>query len=878
MRPKVLEISWHETQAVYSCDFQPLPPSQLKRLLSLSTANPSADEDDKPSSSSAAVGAGSGSGSGAGGSSSAGPVVAGGRQYRLATAGGDSKVRLWMIHPNIPSVSTSTHAALTGQEITQHPPRAEYLTTLSKHTAAVNVVRFSPNGQTLASAGDDGNVILWVSSDKPIVTFGESADELPDKEHWRSQRMLQVTTKHVYDLSWSPDGEFIIAGSTDNTATIWKASTGECVFALREHTHNVQGVSWDPLNEYIATQSSDRTVHVNTFAFRNNVPEVHPVSRATRMEIRHSRTPSFPSSTRPNLARRASTTSETGSVITTTSELPDPIPVPAHHQISSSASAGPAPATPSTSVPSTPQPAAAAMNPPATSNRPGSRRSSFSGSQAAASPSLSAAAFPGRAGRSPSPIPPLPAIRAPPTSTSAILQRLYGEEGVTRFFRRLTFSPDGSLLLTPAGQIEDQIFKGSPMLSTRSLSQDTLDREPNPAGGSSSVPKPKNVDNGKPTVYIYSRANLARAPIAHLPGHKTAAVAIRFSPVFYDLRTGSSSSITSAEPKQITLDRNDNGPVHVSLSMPPPPPPEKDDKEKEKPLGSVFALPYRLLYAVACQDSVLLYDTQQASPIAIFKGLHYAGFTDVAWSPDGQALMLSSSDGYCSIVVFDPLELGTVHPTQQHHRQLAAIAQSHSHSSHPAIATPLSHHSGSAAATPVPHSPAISVARQSPAPQLARHDREGSTASSVMTNATAPSGHPSATATSGTYSLPPFGTGSTGQQAHRPPSSVASASSADPILPTPGEEVEGFSFRSVSGASVGMGKAPSIAGSEASSTTMGLGLGVDEIVPVPGTSVKRSSLSGGDESSVGGEHGAKREEQQPKKKRRIALTQVTGEE
>jgi chromatin assembly factor 1 subunit B len=212
------------------------------------------------------------------------------------------------------------------------------------------------------------------------------------------------------------------------------------------------------------------------------------------------------------------------------------------------------------------------------------------------------------------------------------MQRLYGEEGVTRFFRRLTFSPDGSLLMTPAGQIEDQLFRGSPMLSARSLSQDGSDPTVQPP---SSVPKPKNVDTGKPTVFIYGRANLARAPIAHLPGHKTASVAIRFSPIFYDLRTGATG--VSAEPKHVTLDRTGEGPVHVSLSMPPPPPRSKDkEKEKEKddkdkPLGSVFALPYRLLYAVACQDSVLLYDTQQAGPIAIFKGLHYAGFTDVAW-------------------------------------------------------------------------------------------------------------------------------------------------------------------------------------------------------------------------------------------------------
>lgn len=408
------------------------------------------------------------------------------------------------------------------------------------------------------------------------------------------------------------------------------------------------------------------------------------------------------------------------------------------------ASAPQQPATPlSISVPPTPN-ANAGMNPPPSSGKASSRRSSFS-SQQAASPALSVTAL-GR-GRSPSPIPPLPAIRqvAPPAS---ITQRLYAEENVTRFFRRLTFSPDGSLLLTPAGQIEDQIFKGSPMMAARSLSTDGVDG--NPAAN-----RPKTVDSGRPTVFIYSRANLARNPIAHLPGHKTAAVAIRFSPIFYDLRTASPSS-APAEPKQVTLDRSNPGPVHVSLQMPPPPPKEGTAAAKDtKPLNSVFALPYRLLYAVACQDAVLLYDTQQAGPVAIFKGLHYAGFTDIAWSPDGQSMLLSSADGYCSLVVFDLGELGTVHPTQQHHRQLAAIAQSHG---------------GATPSTPMLHSPSVSTMRTSPAPP--RSERESSVASSAP--------------------IPPprFGAG------HRPASS--SVSSVDQPLPTPADEPAEFTVRRVS--------------------------------------------------------------------------------
>jgi chromatin assembly factor 1 subunit B len=81
--------------------------------------------------------------------------------------------------------------------------------------------------------------------------------------------------------------------------------------------------------------------------------------------------------------------------------------------------------------------------------------------------------------------------------------------------------------------------------------------------------------------------------------------------------------------------------------MDPPPPPtsaasDPDKSTPSKPMNietnastggpkPTFALPYRMVYAVATQDAVLVYDTQQTTPICVVSNLHLATFTDLAW-------------------------------------------------------------------------------------------------------------------------------------------------------------------------------------------------------------------------------------------------------
>lgn len=91
---------------------------------------------------------------------------------------------------------------------------------------SITYINKSSPGELLASAGDDGNVILWVPSETHHPAFG--SDGLDDKETWRTKHMCRSLGTEIYDLAWSPDASFFIIGSMDNVARIYNAGTGGC--------------------------------------------------------------------------------------------------------------------------------------------------------------------------------------------------------------------------------------------------------------------------------------------------------------------------------------------------------------------------------------------------------------------------------------------------------------------------------------------------------------------------------------------------------------------------------------------------------------------------------------------------------------------------
>merc|ERR550532_819256 len=139
----------------------------------------------------------------------------------------------------------------------------------------------------------------------------------------------------------------------------------------------------------------------------------------------------------------------------------------------------------------------------------------------------------------------------------------------------------------------------------------------------------------------------------YLPG-KEFSVAVRFNPIMYALRPVKRINGFKEKPKILS---STTKPINDE-------PIEKDMKPWEK-YQTTFCLPYRMIYAVATQNSIMLYDTQQTEPFARISRIHYIGLNDLTWSSDGNTLVVSSTDGYCSIINFKPGELGQVyHPTE----------------------------------------------------------------------------------------------------------------------------------------------------------------------------------------------------------------------
>src|SRR5512135_2205327 len=86
-------------------------------------------------------------------------------------------------------------------------------------------------------------------------------ENLPDQQAARERLEVKIRslghTARVQSVAWSPDGQHALSGSDDNTVRLWEVESGHCLRVLEGHTASVLSVAWSPDGQRALSGSDD---------------------------------------------------------------------------------------------------------------------------------------------------------------------------------------------------------------------------------------------------------------------------------------------------------------------------------------------------------------------------------------------------------------------------------------------------------------------------------------------------------------------------------------------------------------------------------------------------------------------------------------------
>ncbi len=153
------------------------------------------------------------------------------------------------------------------------------------HTSEIWSVKFSPDGQLLASAGVDSAVKIWQRESGKLIkelkhpmgvtyfNFSPDGNYIATSSYdskvrlWNVQdgKILKEFSGHsntVWHLAYSPDGTTLASSGEDSAIKLWNIESGSLIRTLKGHRLTIWSVKFSPDGSKLASGSFDASLKI----------------------------------------------------------------------------------------------------------------------------------------------------------------------------------------------------------------------------------------------------------------------------------------------------------------------------------------------------------------------------------------------------------------------------------------------------------------------------------------------------------------------------------------------------------------------------------------------------------------------------------------